>query len=137
MTTRRRSSAATCWAGGAKFLAAHPELSLDLSVQDHVIDPIVEGVDVTLRLATLRDSELIPRSRSARCAWSPPARRATSSGTWPPVHPDDLARHSLIAFLAGGAVIPWRFRNEREHLPVGRLHTNSADAAREAALGGR
>jgi DNA-binding transcriptional LysR family regulator len=43
-----------------QFLTAYPDLSLDLSVRDYVIDPIAEGVDVTLRLAPLRDSGLVP-----------------------------------------------------------------------------
>jgi DNA-binding transcriptional LysR family regulator len=118
-----------------ELLAANPELSLDLSVQDHLIDPVAEGVDITLRLAPLRDSELVSRvvgHLRILVAGSP--RYLAKHGR--PTHPDELAQHALIGHLAGGVVVPWRFRGDREVTPIGRLHTNSADAVREAALAG-
>jgi len=117
------------------FLARYPGLALDLSVRDHLIDPIAEGIDVTLRMAAARDSELVVRSLGALrmvVAGSPSylAKRGR------PKHPDDLAQHDLIGFLITGAVLPWRFRGDREHAITGRLQTNSGDAMRAAALAG-
>jgi DNA-binding transcriptional LysR family regulator len=118
-----------------QLLAAHPELSLDLSVQDHLIDPVAEGVDITLRLAPLRDSELVSRALgNLRLVVAGSPRYLAKHGR--PAHPDELAHHALIGHLAGGAIVPWRFRGDRELTPTGRLHTNSADAVREAALAG-
>jgi len=117
------------------FLARYPELAIDLSVRDHVIDPTAEGVDVTLRMAELRDSELVARSLGAlRFVVAGSPRYFAQRGR--PKRPDDLVHHTLIGFLSGGAPMPWEFRNDR-HVPItGRFHTNSADASRDAALAG-
>jgi DNA-binding transcriptional LysR family regulator len=117
------------------FLAAHPELALDLSVRDHVIDPIAEGVDVTLRMVPLRDSELVSRLLgSVRSIVAGSPRYFAKHGR--PQHPSDLANHAVIGFLGGDGVLPWQFRNDRSLALTGRLHTNSADAHRQAALAG-
>jgi len=117
------------------LLAHHPELALDLTARDHLIDPIAEGIDVTLRMAALRDSELVSRTLGTMrllVAGSP--RYFAKHGR--PKHPDDLARHTLVGFLAGGATLPWRFRHDRTIAGTGRLQSNSADARRAAALAG-
>jgi LysR family transcriptional regulator for bpeEF and oprC len=48
-----------------KFVGAFPELSVDLSAPDQVIDPIAEGIDVVVRMAELRESVLGVSRRSA------------------------------------------------------------------------
>ena len=118
-----------------KFLGAYPELALDLSVRDHMIDPVGEGMDVTLRVAPLRESELVSKTVGAmRMTVAGSPRYFAKHGR--PKHPDDLAKHQLIGFLAGGATLPWRFREDRELAIAARLQTNSGDAHREAALAG-
>lgn len=115
------------------FLARYPELSIDLSVRDHVIDPTAEGIDVTLRMAPLRDSELVSRTiGTMRMVVAGSPRYLAKHGR--PKHPDDLANHQLIGFLSDGAALPWRFRHDREIAITGRLHSNNADVRREAAL---
>jgi DNA-binding transcriptional LysR family regulator len=121
-----------------RFLEAHPELSLELSLRDHVIDPIAEGIDVVVRMVEPRDSELIAKQVGAMplvVVGSPRylARRGRPSA------PQDLRRHETIGFLAGGAPLPWRFRSagkDATFAPGGRLHSNSADALRFAAISG-
>ena len=45
----------------ADFMTAYPELKIELTLNDRFIDPIEEGVDVTIRIAELADSSLIAR----------------------------------------------------------------------------
>ena len=45
----------------AEFLASHPDLRIELARNDRFVDPIEEGVDVTVRIAELADSGLIAR----------------------------------------------------------------------------
>lgn len=117
------------------FLTRHPELALDLSVRDHLIDPIAEGIDVTLRMAELRDSELVSRTLGTmRLVVAGAPRYFAKHGR--PKHPDDLARHALVGFLAGGTALPWRFRDDRTLAGTGRLQTNSTEARREVARAG-
>lgn len=118
-----------------KLLATHSELAIDLSVRDHVIDPIAEGIDVTLRMVPLRDSELVSRRLGAvRSIVVGSPRYFAKHGK--PQHPSELVDHAVIGFLGGDGVLPWQFRADRNLALRGRLHTNSADAHRHAALAG-
>lgn len=118
------------------LLAAHPELAIDLSVRDHVIDPIAEGIDVTLRMAALRDSELASRKLGElRLVFAGAPRYFAKHGR--PRQPSDLARHELIGFLLGGSTaMPWQFRSGDSLEVRSRLLTNSVDVLRDAALAG-
>lgn len=119
----------------APFLARHPELAVDLSVRDHLIDPTAEGIDVTLRMAELRDTDLVSRNLGGlRMVVAGSPRYLANHGR--PRRPDDLAHHQLVGFLSGGAALPWRFRGDRELAVTGRLQTNSADVRRDLAVAG-
>jgi LysR family transcriptional regulator for bpeEF and oprC len=92
------------------FLQTHPELSLELSLRDHLVDPIAEGIDVVVRMAEPRDSELIAKKVGTNAFYlvgSPQYLKRRGR----PRSPQDLRRHDTIAFFAGGSVIPWRFRS--------------------------
>ena len=43
------------------FLAKHPQVSVDLRLEDRYVDLVDEGIDVALRISTLADSSLIAR----------------------------------------------------------------------------
>ena len=124
--------------GVPHFLEAHPDLSVDLTLRDHLIDPIAEGIDVVVRMAEPKDSELISKKvggMPTHVVASPKylARRGTPSS------PGDLRSHDTLGFFAGGAALPWHFRGGTEALsftPNGRLNSNSTDAIRDAALAG-
>src|SRR5258708_33972650 len=45
----------------ADFMALHPELQIQLVLSDEQLDPVQEGLDVTLRIAELESSSLIAR----------------------------------------------------------------------------
>ncbi|HEY0250570.1 MAG TPA: LysR family transcriptional regulator [Kofleriaceae bacterium] len=117
------------------FLSAHPQLSLDLSVRDHIIDPTAEGVDITLRMAALRDSDLVARTLGlCRMVTVGAPKYFAKHGR--PKHPRDLAKHRVIGFWseASGAK-GWRFR-DGEFAIDAQLTTNSGDAQVAAALAG-
>ena len=52
-----------------EFLARHPDLELDVVLDDRNVDLVQEGIDVALRMGRLADSALTAR-RIARCRCS-------------------------------------------------------------------
>ncbi|HEX4475963.1 MAG TPA: LysR family transcriptional regulator [Polyangiaceae bacterium] len=122
----------------ATFLDDYPDLSVDLSIRDHLIDPIAEGIDVVLRMAELRESELVHKKLGAMhfvLVASP--RYLARHGR--PTSPADLRKHRTLGFLTGATSLPWRFHTPGGDVtfsPNGRLHTNSVDALIGAAVQG-
>ncbi|HEY5956515.1 MAG TPA: LysR family transcriptional regulator [Polyangiaceae bacterium] len=120
------------------FLAAFPELSVDLSARDHIIDPIAEGIDVVVRMAELRESELIHKRVGAmRLVVVASPEYLKTKGV--PQDPSELRSHATLGFLPSPATLPWRFRTagrDYELSLAGRLHTNSPDAIVAAATAG-
>jgi len=123
----------------AEFLGLHPKLKIELTLTDRFIDPIEEGVDVTIRIAELADSSLIARKLA-------PARRtfvaspAYVASRGQPMAPEDLARHDCLAYGHTTLLQRWRiFRDgEAVSVPINSvLCSNSGDVLRAAALSGR
>ena len=117
-----------------RLLARHPDLAIDLTVRDELIDPIAEGVDVTIRMADPKESTLVSK-RLGTFRFVLVASPAYLAQRGRPAHPTDLREHETIGFLSNGAPLPWRFAGST--IPVhGRLHTNSPDVLRDAAVAG-
>jgi len=80
-----------------EFMAQNPEVILDVTLSDRVVDLVDEGYDLAVRIGRLSSSTLISRqissTRMVLCA-SPAylKRRGT------PQHPSELASHDLIAY---------------------------------------
>ena len=119
-----------------RFLARHPEVSIELDLTDRYVDLVGEGYDVAIRLGALPDSALQVRALSPYrlivCA--APAYLAVR-GT--PRTPDDLAAHDCLGFLyaSGQTQGPWRLGDRAIDVPC-RLHVNDARALHAAALAG-
>ena len=121
------------------FLARYPEIRVDLTLHDQFVDPIVEGLDVLVRIGKLRDSSLIARrlgsSRLQLCA-SPGYLR--KHGT--PRKLADLERHDFIGYLREGRPDDLALTlNDGSlfRLPTrGRANGNDASVSRTLALAG-
>jgi DNA-binding transcriptional LysR family regulator len=119
------------------FLQAHPQLCIDVLVDDRHQDLIGDGVDVALRFGTLRDSTAIARRIGA------PSRVLIASpgylrhaGT--PETVADLASHSLIAG-PGSRPITWSFTRRGTEVSLrvdGRVSVSSHEATVAVALAG-
>lgn len=81
-----------------KFAAQHPELKLNVSFNDRLLDLIEEGVDATVRIGMPSDSSLIMHhlatARYVTCA-SP--QYLAQQGT--PTTPTDLLQHRCVNFI--------------------------------------
>jgi len=118
------------------FMAEHPKVRLDVTLADRLVDLVEEGYDVAIRIATLESSTLVSKklatTRMALCA--SPAYLA-QHGT--PLHPSELARHSVVSYSYWSTKDEWRFEGPQGPVSVKTkpcMHTNSGDTCRAAAL---
>jgi DNA-binding transcriptional LysR family regulator len=92
----------------ADFLADHPEITIDLTVADNVIDPVAENVDVVLRTGEPSDSSLVARKladlRRVVCAAPAYFQR---HGT--PAVPADLLSHNCLCLSSDDRFNSWPF----------------------------
>jgi DNA-binding transcriptional LysR family regulator len=119
-----------------EFLARHPEIQVELTVTDRVVDLIEEGADLGIRLGTLPDSSLVARKicdlERVICA-SPAYLR--KHGT--PRQPEDLLRHNCLAITYAPALRRWPFDGPEgvRHVEVaGNVSANTAEALLQLAL---
>jgi DNA-binding transcriptional LysR family regulator len=120
------------------FLARHPDLRIDLSLTDDVVDLLGARADVAIRMGTLPDSALTARKlgQSRRVVCAAPGYLARH-GT--PQHPSDLDRHDCLGFNFRRWRAGWPFIvDDREILqPVaGSLTVNNGETMRQLALAG-
>jgi DNA-binding transcriptional LysR family regulator len=121
-----------------RFLERYPEVSVDLTVRDRVIDPTAEGVDVVVRLAPARDSELVAR-RLASARWVLVASPAYLAKRGRPRTLADLRAHSCVAYLSSTGTLPWRLRGSSGEVtfsPQGRLQAGAGNVLTHAAVAG-
>jgi DNA-binding transcriptional LysR family regulator len=122
----------------AEFLARFPGLTIDISLSPTHVDLVQEGLDLAIRIGTLKDSPLVVRrlapSRFVLCA--APAYLEIRGV---PRVPDDLLRHACL----GVSVMPWgdewhlvSAKGEHRIAAGGVLRSNSAEILRGAALSG-
>lgn len=123
-----------------RFLAQYPELTLQFSFNDRLVDMIEEGFDVQIRVGKLTDSRLIARQLTVpRMFLVAAPDYLERAGT--PRDPDELKRHSCIRFFNpnSGANVDWFMERDgvRQEVPVsGQLMFNSIEAVLSAAVAG-
>lgn len=79
------------------FLAAHPQLAIELHLDDARIDIVASGHDLVLRIGQLADSSLIAR-RLCPVQLLTVAAPAYLEANGRPQHPADLARHRCLLY---------------------------------------
>ena len=122
-----------------EFLAQHPEVSVEMNLDDRVVDVIEEGFDVSIRIAEMPDSSLIAR-RLAACRHVIVAAPAYLEKHGTPRTPEDLRDHNIISFSYQASAYDWHFispDNKQVSVPVsGSMQANNSLALREALLRG-
>ena len=119
--------------------AAHPDLHYTLTFTDHLVDPVEEGIDLTIRFGALEHSaSLVARKlghqRLVLCA-SPSYLQTFGV----PRTIDDLRTHRSIVGLRYGQAVPWRVGTENMKpgfVPRGTHHLSDGDGVIAAAVGG-
>ena len=121
----------------ADLARAHPDLEIDVSYTDRVVDLIGERFDAAVRIGSLRDSSLVVRRIApvhAVLVASPDylARHGR------PGMPQDLAAHECLIYTA--SLVPeWQFQSGKRRIsirPEGRLRSDSGEAILQWAMAG-
>jgi DNA-binding transcriptional LysR family regulator len=119
------------------FLAEHPDLDIELVLDDRHLDLVNEGIDVSLRMGAMPDSNMTARriAEGRRIVVATPAY-LQRQGT--PTSPGDLVSHQAVIYTPGGGGEPWTswtFRKATAEVSVvlrGRLKVTAAEGIREA-----
>lgn len=130
----------------ADYLARHPEVSVELVLNDRVVDMVEEGIDAAVRIGNLDDSGLVARAlapyRMQICASPDYLARAGVPQT-----PADLAQHQCLDYLHWSRHLRWKLtrgsgsdgkvqENVQADVPASRFRSNNGQALRMAALRG-
>lgn len=117
-----------------RFLEQHPELEVDVILDDRVIDLIAEGVDVSLRMGALPDSSSVAR-KLATGGRSVLVTSAYLARAGEPHSPADLAGHEAVIYSQLPNV--WSFTRDSTEVSVtvhGRVRVSAAEGLRAAVL---
>lgn len=123
-----------------RFIAQYPELSVQMSMNDRVLDLVQEGIDVGLRVGNLSDSSLIARRigrlRGFTCASPEFIERFGEPKT-----PADLKPEHCIAMfrIGNNQTREWMYRKDGvEHsiTPAAPLAFSDPESAVAAAVSG-
>lgn len=125
----------------AKYLAANPQVDLELDLSDRKVDVVADGYDVVVRAtAQLEDSSLISRKllSSYGVTVASPEYIAQHGR---PLHPSELSEHQIFTYSYLKTPNIWQYRDESgEEIQVklkNRVNTNSPELMVELALAGQ
>ncbi len=119
------------------FARRYPEVELDVSLIDRVVDLVDEGFDLAIRISRSGSAQNAARklatSRNVICA-SPAYLRKHGR----PKTPADLAQHACIAYAYSGSDWQLHDADGKPHAVRVRsvMQTNNGDTAAAAAIGG-
>jgi DNA-binding transcriptional LysR family regulator len=122
----------------ADFMTLHPDIRIDLELNDRLIDLVEDGYDMAIRIASLPDSSLIARRLA-------PCRRVVlaSPDYWDthgrPEHPRDLKNHNALIYSYVAEPNKWTFQKDGQTFTVpvsGRYRANNGEVHLKAAMHG-
>lgn len=119
------------------FMRRCEEVSLEIDLNDRLVDLVGEGYDMGIRIGMLSDSSLIARRIApfqmvACCSPTYLAKKGR------PTTPAELAQHDCLVYGHSKSV-DWLFKIHERPRPVavtGKIRVNNGELARDAALAG-
>lgn len=123
----------------AKFMRLYPEVQLDVSLIDRVVDIVEEGYDMAVRISRAGSTANVARklaaSQNVLCA-SPDYIQQRGM----PQTPAELLQHDGIGYSYAANADEWPMLDASGQTHTVKMpcvmHTNNGDTARAAALGG-
>ncbi|MGY4729107.1 LysR family transcriptional regulator [Burkholderia pyrrocinia] len=122
------------------FQRRYPDVRIELSCSDRLVDLVAEGFDAALRISgPLDDSSMVARvlTKSEIVLVASPSYVAAHGL---PAAPEEIAAHELLTHACAGAPAEWVIEStqgEAVRVPLsGRLRTDAITATHAAALAG-
>ncbi|MGM0543197.1 MAG: LysR substrate-binding domain-containing protein [Pseudomonadota bacterium] len=124
-----------------RFQDRYPSLRAELQLDDHVVDPVREGHDVTFRVGKLADSSLIAR-RLAPMNYVIAASPSYLQAHGAPESPEALVDHNCLLYQGEMGRQRWYFQAQEQGSATpfevtGNLYSNDAISLVHAALLGQ
>lgn len=122
----------------AGFGARHPQLRIEMVLNDRIVDLVEEGFDVAVRIGDPADSSLVAR-RLAPCRMAVCAAPGYLAAHSAPARPEDLRDHNCLLYSYARHGSTCRFQGADGAVSVGiagSLVANNGDALLAAALAG-
>ena len=117
-----------------RFLLDHPDVSIEVIVEDRLVDLVAGGFDAGIRLGETVEGDMVavPVGPSLRTVVV--ATPAYFERNPPPDTPADLQRHVCVNYrlIGGGGLLPWEFQRDGEEAkmrPNGQLIVNDETLA--------
>jgi DNA-binding transcriptional LysR family regulator len=125
----------------ASFLAAYPDITLDLCADDALVDIVAKGFDAGLRLGETLDREMIALRVSGDARMAVVGSPAYFAAHGKPRHPRDLLGHECVNMrqTTSGAIYRWEFTEDGKDFEIavgGRVVSNDSGIILRAALDG-
>jgi DNA-binding transcriptional LysR family regulator len=124
----------------AELAAAHPQLSIEVSSNDAIVDIVGEGFDAGIRFAERLQQDMIAIRLPQSVAFAVVATPAYFAAAAPLQSPHDLAAHRCIRYrFPSGALFRWEFEKDGEGLAIdvpGTISLDDQELMIEAALAG-
>jgi DNA-binding transcriptional LysR family regulator len=118
-----------------KFMSAHPGITMDVVLDDRVVDLVEEGIDVALRMGRLGDSSSLTARRLATAPHNVVGTPTYFARSGVPATPSELIAHTVVIYAQEGST--WCFRQGATEVSVGvsgPLHVSAAEGMRAAVL---
>jgi DNA-binding transcriptional LysR family regulator len=124
----------------ARFLAAYPELSLEIINNDEMIDIVERGFDAGIRFDGTVPEDMVVVPLGPPCRFVIVATPGWVAEHGEPQTPRELQQHECIRYrFPNGRIYSWELEEDGRELPLevpGRLVVGEQDMALRAALDG-
>jgi LysR family transcriptional regulator for bpeEF and oprC len=122
----------------AAFMQRYPQVTVEASVTDRMVDVVEEGFDVVVRIGELQDSRMVARTLTATSFVVCGSPRYLAAHATPQT-PQDLRDHQCVAFISPQTrrMMDWVFDDNGRpywHTPVGSLAVDNGEAVVDAGV---
>ncbi|OCG22884.1 LysR family transcriptional regulator [Gilliamella sp. wkB108] len=121
-----------------KFLDKYPQIELDITLSDRIVNLLEEGYDLAVRIGNLENSSLISRKlTTTRMIIAASPTYIDQYGM--PMHPNDLKQHKIIMYSHWAKKEQWSFNKDNTFHSVNlkaSVYCNNGDTCRQIMLQG-